>query len=687
MTPVYTAAKRAETIKTSLGQQVDVTVTGFDDSPLRFDQLIEAISGAEGLIGVPYPSHEVTMMRESQVSGGFCGINQMSYASRFATDPYVIDGSVISIRVDEDCFNTFDTIAHEVAHTWFHESGYANWIDEGLANAIELEVVAANQPNEVAYPPVTYCESYRNIRELEQGNPARISKDPYTGFGCNYSLGDGIFGALKDHYGVMEFNKRIAQLARRETNSSDRQYSIADIRRVFGGNDSSLELVNLWYQGQPETRNYRHLDAVKWTFPPTIDGEYLHFAGKLDQSGVVHDFNLGEDAYCSQFSLYEGIGEVDWVNNVSRPLPAGWTHDPDSKVITINHSIDPNTGEFKVTAIIVGIALSNKTVLSLLIRERVATGAEGLCQEGTNYAQIPVIVGRIPTEQKQARYFHSDAVEWTFPPTIDGEYLHFAGITSEPGMVHDFVLGDDNFCSQFTIYRNYFNQDRIATVRAPLPVGWTHRETPTVVIVNDQIDPDTGEFSITAQINDRQAVQVPELSLLVSSQEAVGSDNRCELGDSYSQMDVSVGDIPQALKVQRHYHLDAIQWIAPPTINGNTLTLSGRAGPGAIRLEWIEGYCSQFSLYERNSGGYHYIDSLNPFLPDGRHWTGPVTGEVSSYHIAGDGTFQATARMTDRVLDGYTNLVLVVRTSAAVDPATRKCGSSEVLSAIDVERN
>ena len=687
MTPVYTAAKRAETIKTSLGQQVDVTVTGFDDSPLRFDQLIEAISGAEGLIGVPYPSHEVTMMRESQVSGGFCGINQMSYASRFATDPYVIDGSIISIRVDEDCFNTFDTIAHEVAHTWFHESGYANWIDEGLANAIELQVVAANQPYEVAYPPLTYCESYRNIRELEQGNPARISKDPYTGFGCNYSLGDGIFGALKDHYGVMEFNKRIAQLARRETNSSDRQYSIADIRRVFGGNDSSLELVNLWYQGQPETRNYRHLDAVKWTFPPTIDGEYLHFAGKLDQSGVVHDFNLGEDAYCSQFSLYEGIGEVDWVNNVSRPLPAGWTHDPDSKVITINHSIDPNTGEFKVTAIIVGIALSNKTVLSLLIRERVATGADGLCQEGTNYAQIPVIVGRIPTEQKQARYYHSDAVEWTFPPTIDGEYLHFAGITSEPGMVHDFVLGDDNSCSQFTIYRNYFDQDRVATLSDPLSVGWTHVEIPSVVIINNQINPDTGEFSVSARLNDPQVAQVPELSLVVQSRVALGQDRICDQGNSYSQIAVSKGDIPSEFKVAKHYHANAIQWTDPPALDGATLTFAGKTEPGVISLRYRDGYCGQFSLFERDERGYHRVASLAPLLPDDREWTSPQAAELVEGWTYTDGKFNATTKLSPDLLSQFPNPVLVVRSLAAVDPATRVCGESEILSAIDIQRN
>ena len=81
--PVRTAAKRSETITTSLGQQVDATVTGFADSPLRFDQLVLAINEGERLLGAPYPSPSVTMRQVSQLSGGFCGHNRMSYATRY----------------------------------------------------------------------------------------------------------------------------------------------------------------------------------------------------------------------------------------------------------------------------------------------------------------------------------------------------------------------------------------------------------------------------------------------------------------------------------------------------------------------------------------------------------------------------------------------------------------------------
>ena len=120
LAPIRTAAKQSETITTSLGQQVDAAVTGFADSPLRFDQLVLAINEGERLLGVPYPSPSVTMRQVSQLFGGFCGQNQPSYAARYTGDPYVVDNSVIEVRVDEDCHRTFATIAHEVAHTWFH---------------------------------------------------------------------------------------------------------------------------------------------------------------------------------------------------------------------------------------------------------------------------------------------------------------------------------------------------------------------------------------------------------------------------------------------------------------------------------------------------------------------------------------------------------------------------------------
>ena len=518
---------------------------------------------------------------------------------------------------------------------------------------------------------------------MERGAPDKVSNDQSTGFNCNYSLGNGIFGTLRGYYGDNEFNKRIAQLAKRETNDTTVEHTITDISRVLGGDGPALDIINLWYGGQPEMRKYRHLDAVRWTFPPTIDGDYLHFAGTTDQPELVQDFVLGKDPYCSQFPLYNDTGNQKWVASVSEPLLAGWRHDG-SKVITVNHQISPNTGEFSVTARIVGSALSDFRDLSLKVISRVTTGEAGTCNESINYSQIPVVLGEIPRELKVAKYYHLDAVEWTFPPTIDGDYLHFSGKTDQPGMVQDFVLGKDPYCSQFVLYQYIVNQEWVATVTDPLLAGWSHGEIPKVVVVNHHTSPDIGEFSVTAKINGNALADIDELSLLVRNRVTTDADGACTTGDIYSQVPVVSDSIPSDIKTSRHYSLDAIQWVTPPTISGNTLRFVGQALPGAITLTRQEGYCSQFRFYERDERGYHYIDSMNLLLPENRHWTGEITGEVTEQRTSADGTFEALVKLSDDALAGYQNPVLLVKTQAPVNSETNKCGKSDVLSAVDI---
>ena len=518
---------------------MDATVSGFDDNAHRFDQLALVINEVERLLGVPFPSPSVTMMQVSQVIGGFCGANQPSYAPRYIGDPHVMDGALITVRVDEECTETFATIAHEAAHTWFHGSDLADWIDEGLANAIEAQVVQASQETGTVYPPITYCGSYRNISELERGNPERISDDSYTGFSCNYTLGDGIFGALREHHGEASFNERIAALARQTVNHSYGEHTVDDIRRVLGDSPQALGIISRWYQGQPVMRKYRHLDAVDWTFPPTIDGEYLHFSGKIREPGLVHNFVLGSDPYCSQFSLYGGVVNQEWVASVSDPLL----------------------------------------------------------------------------------------------------------------------------------------------------VGYSYRDVPTFVVVHDSIDPGTGEFSVTARINDPTLSEIPDLSLLVESRVEIGENNLCSLGDNYSQVAVSAGVIPEDLKMQRHYHSGAIRWTEPPTLSGTTLKFAGVADPGIITLRSQDDFCGQLSLYERDESGYHRVASLAPLLPDNLKWTNPPAAELVKGWTYTDGKFNATARLSPDLLTRFGSLILVVRTAAALDQVTRQCGESEVLSAIDIQRN
>ncbi len=276
-----------------MGQRVDVTVEGFTSNQVRFDQLIQIIDAEEQLLGVPFPAPRLSMRRISQLPGGFCGHNQMSYESRYRGEPYTVAASVIRLTVDSKCDDTFGSIAHEVAHTWFRGSDAADWVDEGLANSIENQMKEANPGEGVLYPPVTYCASYRNIRELETAAPTRDASSEASGFSCNYRLGDGIFGALREYYGTREFNRRIASLARRSVNETKEEYTIKDVKEVLGSDGESRQMIAVWYDGEPEMRVYRHLDQVTYTDTPILDREFLHFAGKTQHPGMVHDFVLG----------------------------------------------------------------------------------------------------------------------------------------------------------------------------------------------------------------------------------------------------------------------------------------------------------------------------------------------------------------------------------------------------------
>ena len=315
---------------------------------------------------------------------------------------------------------------------------------------------------------------------------------------------------------------------------------------------------------------------------------------------MVHEFVLGKDPFCSQFSLYRGTVNQEWVGSVSDPLQAGWSHDEDAKVITVNHHIDPETGEFSVTAMLLGDALSGIGGLSLAVRSRVTTGADGFCKESVTYSQVPVAVGDIPPELKTVKFYHMDAVEWTFSPTIDGDYLHFAGKTVEPGMVHEFVLGNDPFCSQFGLYRGTVNQEWVGSVSDPLQAGWSHDEDAKAITVNHHIDPETGEFSVTAMLPGDALSGIGGLSLAVRSRVTTGADGFCKESVTYSQVPVTAGSIPPELKTVKFYHMDAVEWTFPPTIDGDYLHFAGKIRNGGEIHDFVMGkdpFCSQFSLY------------------------------------------------------------------------------------------
>ena len=538
LVPVESASKVARTIRTSMGMRVDVTVEGFLDNRLRFDQLVQVIDEEERLLGVPFPAPRLNMRRVSQLPGGFCGNNQPSYEPRYQWQPHTVEASVIRLRVDSDCGDTFGSIAHEVAHTWFHGNGPADWIDEGLANSIEYQVKEAHPEAAEQYPPVTYCASYRNIRELESAGPTRNVDGEESGFGCNYRLGDGIFGALREHLGTRDFNLGIAKLARKSENETNRPYAIQDARTTLGSDRKSLDIIDLWYTGTPKMRIFRHLDQVTYTHPPTLDGEYLHLAGRTREPGMVHDLILGEHPYCSQFFLYQGLADPE-------PL--------------------------------------------------------------------------------------SDLAE-------------------------------------------------------PLLVTWKHTAFPKVTILNYDINPSTGDFRVTARVNNDDVLLKDDLSVKVASRVERVTDTRCKENANLSQAKVVRGSIPDKLKTFKHYHEDAIHWDQAPRLENYRISLVGKAPPGELSFQWHDDFCSQLLLYEFDVMGYYYIATVRPLLPEGYSWNDPSIAEVTEARINRDGSFRAGVEVWDHTLLSHDHVVLVVRAESKEDKTARKCFRAGVLGAVTINQ-
>ena len=394
------------------------------------------------------------------------------------------------------------------------------------------QVKEAHPDEEVQYPPVTYCASYRNISELEQSAPSKDASKEASGFSCNYRLGDGIFGALREYHGTNKFNQYIAKLARRYVNKTDGDHTVEDVREALGTDSNALEIIGLWYDGEPDMRIYRHLDQVAYTYPPTLDGEYIHFAGKTRQPGMVFDLVIGKDPYCSQFQLYSGLADPDYLGSIADPLP----------------------------------------------------------------------------------------------------------------------------------------------------VGWHHTNIPKLVVINSEVNSATGDFQVTARVNDLTLLKAKDLSLQTGSRTVVGVNQKCEEDTDFSQVKIVSGTIADELKEVRHYHQNTVLWAQPPRVEDFSLTLAGVAPPGTLSLEWKERSCSQVLLYKFDARGYTYVATVYPMLPAGRSWNTIPDAEVASGKVYSDGRFEAIIEIWDKSLLSHDHLVLVVRTETRKDN-TNTCWTEEVMGA------
>ena len=537
LVPQDSAFKVAQTIETLLGNRVDITVEGFGDNRLRFDQLVYAINEEEQLLGVPYPAPRVDMRRVPTVSGGFCGNNQMSYESRYSSNPYTVKSAVIRIREDSTCTDTFGSIVHEVAHTWFHGNDPQDWVDEGLANALELQVKELTPGEAELYPPRTYCASYGNIQELERSVPLKENTEGAEGYICNYRLGDGIFGSLRNHHGAEDFNRRIAGLARQSVNKTNLPHDIDDVREAFGLDRGSLEIIDRWYSGTPDMRIYRHLDQVTYIQPPILDGEYIQFSGRTERPGMVLDLILGNDPYCSQFSLYEGLADPTPLSGLSDPLPVGWSHNEVPDAVVISHEITPATGDFTVTARMSNPSILTAMDLSLQVHSQVETGADGRCMESIHFSQVKVEQGKIPDYMKEVKHYHDDLIQWDYPPRVRNYQIRLEGKAPPNSLAFKWR---DDYCVQFYLHSHSNRGYQFLEIVYPiLSAGYSWNETPGAEITEARTWSD-GKFEAVIEIWDKSLLSHDSLVLVARSPaKRISGTNQCESRGALSAVTIN----------------------------------------------------------------------------------------------------------------------------------------------------
>ena len=155
-----------------------------------------AVEFAEDLMDQPLPVSQVIILLDREAAPpGYQGVNH-GFAIAYQ-DTEQANGGVRSLELG---------LAHEIAHYYWHSN--RNWLDEGLAGAMEHAYARANGiPHKPDNRGSRSC-SLKTIRELEAGAPALR----HPNYSCNYLLGERLFAGLKARTGEQEFRKRIRWL-------------------------------------------------------------------------------------------------------------------------------------------------------------------------------------------------------------------------------------------------------------------------------------------------------------------------------------------------------------------------------------------------------------------------------------------------------------------------------------------
>ena len=311
-TSVIDDSNRTSSLTTPLGANASVAVMG-PDASTYYDQLTWTILEIQRLLGVAYPSASVELVLDAPVLSGKCGEHTPEIQKSSTT--YTMTNSTIQIDPNNCVQGELRTIFHVTANACF--GGDAAWLDAGLAGYFEYRLILMDTPWSEPAPfiPESRCDHYRNISELESGisSPAVIFESPPVAGNlvarqpesrCPYTLSAGLFLALEEHLGADAFVSAVANLARERTGLIREERGIDDVRLVFADyGKEALNIIDLWYEGNPKMLFYTHNNSIDWETAPTVTstGE-LVMVGYAELGSMFTD---RQDNYCSQFELVD----------------------------------------------------------------------------------------------------------------------------------------------------------------------------------------------------------------------------------------------------------------------------------------------------------------------------------------------------------------------------------------------
>ena len=214
-------------------------------SRLSMDLLENAVRSAERLMGIPFPTDQVTLrFTELNVPRGYAG----------SFNPGTFSGGQVQILPTHDQHALVTThyspgnekrlaeiIAHEVAHYYWHH--HAAWIDEGMAETLEayIENDRVGTPIALSRPP---CSIYQSIIQLEIDSPRKSEHSKYL---CNYTMGQSLFLHLRNILGNQEFMQSLRRLY--ETRTAPH---IESVKSAFPNSGDTTRVINQHYYGEPD---------------------------------------------------------------------------------------------------------------------------------------------------------------------------------------------------------------------------------------------------------------------------------------------------------------------------------------------------------------------------------------------------------------------------------------------------